>query len=158
MTTYHLAQVNFARLIAPHDDPRLKDFMAQLDPINALAEGAPGFVWRLKSDAGNATDIQISDDPLFIVNYSVWENVEALFDFAYKHPEHVAMFRRRLEFFEKHTDVYLVMWWIPAGTIPTIEQAFERLAHLRKHGATPYAFHFKQRYPQPESEPQPITD
>lgn len=42
--TYHLAQINIGRLIAPIDDPKIAEFVAQLEPINALADEAPGFV------------------------------------------------------------------------------------------------------------------
>src|SRR6266849_5381067 len=81
---YHLAQINIARLIAPLDDPRIVGFVSQLEPINAVADRAPGFVWRLKSESGNATDIAYNDDPFVIVNISVWESVETLREFAYK--------------------------------------------------------------------------
>ena len=80
--TFHLAQINIGRLVAPIDDPRIADFVSQLDPINALAVASPGFVWRLQSAAGNATDIVYNDDPFVIVNMSVWESVETLRDFV----------------------------------------------------------------------------
>ena len=91
---YHLAQINIARLIAPLDDPKLADFVAQLDPVNAGADHAPGFVWRLQSSSGNATDIAYSDDPFVIVNMSVWESIEALHDYAYA-AQHMQAFRDR---------------------------------------------------------------
>src|SRR5438309_742180 len=91
---YHLAQINIARLIAPLDDPKIAEFVAQLEPINALADKAPGFVWRLQSESGNATDIAYSDDPFVIVNMSVWESVEALREFAYN-SNHIKVFRDR---------------------------------------------------------------
>ncbi len=81
---YHLAQINIGRLVAPLDDPKIAKFVAQLGPINALADSASGFVWRLQSESGNATDIAYNDDPFVIVNMSVWESVEALREFAYK--------------------------------------------------------------------------
>jgi hypothetical protein len=91
---HHLAQINIARLIAPIDDPKIAEFVAQLEPINALADEAPGFVWRLQSESGNATDIAYSDDPFIIVNMSVWESIQALRDFAYK-SDHARVFRDR---------------------------------------------------------------
>ncbi len=97
---YHLAQINIGRLVAPLDDPKIAEFVAQLDPVNALADSAPGFVWRLQSDSGNATDIPYSDDPLVIVNMSVWESMEALRDFAYR-SDHIRVFRDRAKWFEK---------------------------------------------------------
>src|SRR5216684_3596979 len=98
--TFHLAQINIARLIAPLDDPKIAEFVAQLDPINALADRAPGFVWRLQSSSGNATDIAYNDDPFVIVNMSVWESIEALHDFAYR-SNHAKVFRDRAKWFEK---------------------------------------------------------
>lgn len=143
--THHLAQINIARLVAPIDDPRLKDFVDQLDTINALGEAAPGFVWRLKDETNNATSIHVYDDPLIIINMSVWESIEALHQFTYA-SDHAQVFRRRKEWFEVFDGMYLVLWWIPVGHIPTPEEGKERLAHLNTHGATPYAFTFKQRF------------
>jgi len=97
---YHLAQINIARLVAPLDDPRIAEFVSLLEPINALADEAPGFVWRLKSESGNATDIAYNDDPFFIVNISVWESIEALRTYAYK-SDHARVFRDRAKWFEK---------------------------------------------------------
>jgi hypothetical protein len=147
--THHLAQVNIARLVAPIDDPRIADFVAQLDEINALADNWPGFVWRLKSDSGNATDLAFNDDPFVIVNMSVWESVEALRDYAYM-SKHVEVFRRRAEWFEKPSKPSYCLWWVPVGHTPTVREARERLEHYQSHGATPQAFWFSQRYPAPE--------
>jgi len=149
MTGYHLAQFNLARAIAPLDDPLLADFMDRLDEVNALAEASPGFVWRLKSDSGNATDIRAYDDPRMLVNMSVWTSVEALFDYVYRN-RHSKMMARRREWFEPMTTPYAVLWWVPAGHRPTVEEAAERLAHLKRHGPTEHAFTFKQRFSVPE--------
>src|SRR5882724_7703780 len=145
---HHIAQLNIARAKAPLDQPLLADFVAQLDAVNALAEASPGFVWRLKSDSGNATDIRAYDDPLMIVNMSVWESIEALFDFAYK-TSHTKVMNRRKEWFESLSGPHMVLWWIPAATIPTVEDAKRRLDHLAAHGPTTTAFTFKVRYPPP---------
>jgi hypothetical protein len=149
--TYHLAQINIGRLIAPLDDPRIAGFVAQLEPINALADKAPGFVWRLQSDSGNATDIAYNDDPLVIVNMSVWESIEALRDFAYK-SNHAKVFRDRAEWFEKMEKPSYCLWWIPVGHVPTVAEGRERLEHYQKHSATPYSFWFSQHFPQPADE------
>ena len=148
MHFHHLAQINIARLIAPLDDPRLADFVAQLDPINALAERSPGFVWRLKSDSGNATDIAYNDDPFVVVNMSVWESVEALKKYVYA-SDHIAPFRDRAKWFEKLGKPHYCLWWIPAGHKPTVAEGRERLEHYQKHGATEYAFWFSQLFPEP---------
>ena len=145
---HHVVQLNIARAKAPLDDPLLADFMAQLDSVNALAEASPGFVWRLKSDSGNATDIRAYDDPLMIVNMSVWESIEALFDFAYR-TSHTKVMNRRKEWFESLPGPHMVLWWIAAGTVPMVGEAKRRLGHLAAHGATPAAFTFKVRFPPP---------
>jgi hypothetical protein len=146
MPTYHLAQLNAAPLIAPMDDPLVAEFVAALDQINALAEGSPGFVWRLKDENGdNAAGIRIDDNPNMLVNVSVWENIDALYAYVYN-SDHGAFFRRRREWFTKWDKPSPVMWWIPAGEHPTITDAMVRVNHMAEHGPTPYAFNFKQRF------------
>jgi hypothetical protein len=141
----HLAQLNVGRLRAPLDDPSIDDFRLNLDPINALADVSPGFVWRLQDDSGNATDIKAFDDDLEIINLTVWESIEALADFTYR-TGHVEFLRRRRDFFETPSQPILCLWWIAEGTIPTIEEALARLEHLRAHGPTPTAFTFRHRF------------
>ena len=140
----HIAQVNIALPRAPLESELLADFVAMLDPINALADSSPGFVWRLQDDHGDATGIRGFGDDRLIVNMSVWESVDALASFAYR-SGHVDVMRRRREWFER-IRTYMTLWWVPAGHIPTVAEAEERLAHLEEHGATPYAFTFKQRF------------
>lgn len=147
--TWHLAQLNIGRLRAPIDDPALADFVANLDPINALADATPGFVWRLQTEEGNATAIRpFADDELMAINMSVWESMEALAEYVYR-SAHTAFLRRRSEWFERLSEVYLVLWWIPAGTLPTVDEAVARLDHLRTYGPTPEAFTFRQPFPHP---------
>jgi Domain of unknown function (DUF3291) len=132
---FHLAQLNIAHLLAPLDSPQLADFVGALDRINTLAEGSAGFVWRLRGTA---------DFPdLGLVNLSVWDSVEALKAFTYL-SDHVEIFRRRAEWFERPTQAHMVLWWIPAGHEPTVEEAAARLRHLREHGPGPLAFTFAQ--------------
>ena len=146
---WHLAQFNIGRLRAEVDDPSVAEFMDNLDPINALAEASPGFVWRLQTDEGNATAIRaFPDDPLMALNLSVWESIEALADFAYR-SAHTGFLRRRAEWFERLGEVYQVLWWIPAGVTPTVDEAIARLDHLRTFGPGPEAFTFRQPFPQP---------
>jgi hypothetical protein len=149
MARYQIAQLNIGRTVAPVDDPRLADFMAWLNDINALAERTPGFVWRLQSSSGNATDIEVNDDPLVIVNLTVWESPDALFEFTYR-TMHKAVFARRLDWFERWEGPSLVMWWQPEGTIPDVPEALRRLELLAQVGPTPEAFTFKQRFPPPD--------
>lgn len=146
--TYHLAQINIGRLVAPVGDPLVQEFVDNLNPINALADGSPGFVWRLQTEEGNATDVQAFDDPTILVNMSVWEDVESLRAYVYK-SDHVNFVRRRKEWFDLFKGVYTVMWWVPAGHIPTTEEAKEKLALLEKHGDSAEAFSFKRPFPPP---------
>ncbi|MGH9009982.1 MAG: DUF3291 domain-containing protein [Acidimicrobiia bacterium] len=147
--TWHLAQLNIGRLRAEVDDPATAEFMANLEPINALAEATPGFVWRLQTDEGNATAIRaFEDDPLMVLNLSVWESIESLADFAYR-SAHTPFLRRRGEWFERLGEAYLVLWWIPAGTVPTVDEALARLDHLRTVDPSPEAFTFRQPFPRP---------
>lgn len=145
---YHLAQINIARLIAPIDDPKISEFVAQLELINALADQAGGFVWRLQSASGNATDLVYNDDPFVVVNMSVWESVEALRDYVYT-SEHRAVFRDRAKWFEKPAKPHYCLWWVPAGHVPTVAEGRERLEHHQLHGATEVSFWFSQRFPAP---------
>ena len=150
---FHLAQINVGRTKAPVDDPLIAGFMEMLDPVNELADNAPGFVWRLQTDEGNATALKPYDDDLIIVNMSVWESLEALSDFVYSGP-HVEVLRRRREWFEHFGAVYQALWWVPAGTIPTVDEAKLRLEHLDAHGPTSHAFTFKQHFaPEPDTLP-----
>ncbi|MCA1691523.1 MAG: DUF3291 domain-containing protein [Actinobacteria bacterium] len=141
----HVAQLNVGRLRAPIDDPIIDDFRTNLDRVNALAEDSPGFVWRLRDESGNATGIQPCDDPLQIINLTVWKSIDALADFTYR-SGHVDLLRRRREFFEAPSQPILCLWWIPGGTIPSVQEAIARLEHLRAHGPTPTAFTFRHRF------------
>jgi hypothetical protein len=148
---YQLAQINISRLIAPIDDPKIAEFVAQLEPVNALADQAPGFIWRLQSAAGNATDITYNDNPFVIVNMSVWDSVETLRDFAYK-SRRIQVFRDRAKWFEKMDKPSYCLWWVPAGHVPTLAEGRQRLEHYQTYGATPHSFWFSQQFPQPTDE------
>ena len=149
MSAHHLAQINVARLLAPIDAPETADFVAELAPVNAQADAAPGFVWRLQTESGDATAVRASDDPLVIVNLTVWESVEALEAFAYREASHLAVLRRRREWFERATEPATALWWVPAGHLPGIEEALDRLATLRAEGPSPTAFTFRERFAAP---------
>lgn len=148
MAGFHLAQCNIARLRAPLDSPQLAGFVAALEPVNQLAESAPGFVWRLQTEEGNATAIRPYDDDMMLVNMSVWESVEALAAFTYD-TAHRDVMRGRRQWFEKPAEAYLVLWWIPAGTRPTVADAKSRLETLRGQGPSPAAFTFRVPFPAP---------
>ncbi|MET8702936.1 DUF3291 domain-containing protein [Kitasatospora sp. NPDC004723] len=142
----HLAQLNIATLSHPLADPRIAPFVELLDPVNTAADGAPGFVWRLVGDgAADATGLRPAGEDV-IVNLSVWESPEALWDFTYR-SGHLEAVRRRREWFERHVQAHLVLWWVPAGHRPGVEEALERLADLRANGPSPRAFTFASAYP-----------
>ena len=149
MSGFHLAQVNIARALAPMDDPMMSEFAKWLDPINAIADSAPGFVWRLQTDQGNATSIRVMDDDMMMINLSAWESIETLHDFVYR-TQHRDVFARRAEWFERLSESYVALWWIRAGDLPTIADAEQRITHLRTHGPTPHAFTLKTHFPAPQ--------
>ncbi|MER6271225.1 DUF3291 domain-containing protein [Streptomyces sp900105755] len=146
----HLAQLNVATLRFPLDDPRMAPFVGMLDTVNAAADDAPGFVWRLVEDgAADATALRPAGEDV-IVNLTVWETREALWGFTYR-SEHLDVMRRRREWFERHVEAHLVLWWVPAGHLPTTGEALERLADLRVHGPSARAFTFAVSYPADEA-------
>jgi hypothetical protein len=150
VTDYHLAQFNIGRLVAPLDTPRLAGFVAGLEEINALAESMPGFVWRHVSEGGTdaTADRPYEDDPEVAINLSVWETPQALWDFAYR-SRHMDFLRQRRDWFSKMDQEHMVLWWVPAGTIPTLAEAMERLALLRANGPGPEAFTFREQHAAP---------
>ncbi|HXU02181.1 MAG TPA: DUF3291 domain-containing protein [Polyangia bacterium] len=154
MAAYDLAQVNIMRLRAPLDSPELAPFVAALDPVNALAEQAPGFVWRLKAADGNSTSLRIFEDDSLIVNMSTWRSLEALTDYAYR-SAHVDIMRRRREFAVPIAEAYIALWWVPRGHQPTIAEAEARLRHLRAHGPTAHAFGVRTPFPAPNATAAP---
>jgi hypothetical protein len=144
----HLAQLNLARLAAPLTDVRLADFVAGLPKINAIADTASGFVWRLVDDEGSdATSLRPFGSDV-IVNLTVWESIETLRAFAFK-SGHLDYLRRRREWFVPFRDVYAVNWWIPVGHRPTADEARRRLDRLRSDGPTVDAFTLRTPFPMP---------
>ncbi|MBT8471552.1 MAG: DUF3291 domain-containing protein [Marinicaulis sp.] len=148
MPAYQLAQINIARLKAPEGDPSNAVFFDNLDRINELAEASPGFVWRLKDESGNATGISAFDDPLVIVNMSVWDSVADLKAFAFN-SAHVEIFKRRAEFFEPMEAPHAVLWWVAAGHYPSLDEAKAKLEHLANLGPRPGAFTFAKPFDPP---------
>ena len=152
--TFELAEINIARLLAPIDSPLLADFVAALDEVNAEADRAPGFVWRLQTEDGNATAIRafewdVADSHGVIVNLTVWTSIEALTAYAFA-GRHVEIMRRRRTWFARAVQATTAMWWVPAGHRPSTDEAEDALRHLRAHGPTPRAFTFRQPFPAPD--------
>jgi hypothetical protein len=154
-SAFHLAQLNIALPKAPFDSPLLDEFMAQLDPVNAIADDSPGFVWRLQTEDGDATAIRPFDDDRIIVNMSVWGSLDDLGTFVYA-TGHLDVLRRRREWFERMPESHQALWWVPAGTLPDVAEATRRLGHLREYGPSPHAFTFREPYPAPDAN-EPIT-
>ncbi|MFD5949425.1 DUF3291 domain-containing protein [Streptomyces collinus] len=151
-TSHELAEVNIARLKAPLDSPQLKDFVDALDPVNADADAADGFVWRLQSDSGNATDVSVFGDSWLILNMSVWRDADSLTAYMYQ-GRHREMLARRREWFERVEEAMVTLWWVPAGHRPTVAEAESRLLHIRTHGPTPYAFTLRTQFPPQGAKP-----
>jgi hypothetical protein len=153
MADHHLAQFNVATLKYPLDDPRSAGFVELLEPLNELADGAPGFVWRLVEDgADDATGLRPAGENV-VVTGSVWETRQALREYVYR-SGHLDALRRRREWFHRHVESHLVLWWIPAGHIPTVDEAMERLTLLRAHGPSPRAFTFREDYTPEDCTPE----
>lgn len=142
MSRYHIAQVNIGRVLAELNDPIMAGFVNRLEQINALADASPGFRWRLIVNDGNATYLRPFGDPHMLLNMSVWESVEQLRHYVYK-TAHVELLRERHAWFEKLAAVYTALWWVPAGHIPSVDEAKRRLVHLEAHGPTEFAFTFQ---------------
>jgi len=143
--TYHIVQANVARGRAPLTDPVMRDFVEQLEYINSVADRAPGFVWRLQTDDGDATAIRVFDDPSMIFNMSVWESVEQLYEFVFR-SDHLGPVKDRRAWFTKMDRPHSVLWWTPAGRLPTVTDAEQKLMLLHERGPSPAAFTFAELF------------
>ncbi|NGN97540.1 DUF3291 domain-containing protein [Grimontia sp. S25] len=139
----HLAELNISIAKANIDDPLLKDFVDNIPSVNSTAESSRGYVWRFKDSYSKVLSYRLFGNPNTLINLSVWESADALKQFMFK-THHVGIMKRRNEWFEKPNSHNFVMWWIPEGHIPSLEEAKERLEHLREHGESEYAFTFRQ--------------
>ena len=156
MAGWQLAQTNVGRLVAAKDDARVAGFFSELDRINALAEASPGFVWRLTGEGNDATDLQPTPDPLFIVNISTWDDADALFAYVYR-TAHTTVMAGRRAWFDRFEGAYQALWWVPAGHRPTVDEALAKLWRLDRYGPSEHAFTFKTRHPAPGTG-GPVTD
>ena len=148
MPEFHLAQLNIAILKEPLDSPVLADFVANLERINALAENSQGYIWRFHTEEGNATGFRPLGENT-IVNMSVWKDLDSLQQYVYR-SAHTEIMSRRKEWFERMSEAFMVLWWIPDDHRPTINEALDKLEHLRQHGPTPNAFTFRNPFPAPD--------
>jgi len=144
MSVFHLAEVNIAKRLASMDDPIMQDFVNNVDRMNAIADASEGFIWRLKDEDKDETAIIFQDDTL-LINMSVWENLESLFNYTYN-SEHIEVLKRKKEWFSKMKIMHMVFWYIPKGYKPTFQDAKSRLDYLNIYGDTPYAFSFKNKF------------
>ncbi len=145
---HHLAQLNITRMRAPLDDPLMERFVAWLEPINALADESPGFIWRLQDDEGNATSIRAFEDDRILVNMSVWESLDAFRAFVFR-SDHARVMSERAQWFEPPDAPTTVLWWVPEGYTPTVDEGKKRLDLLREEGPSENAFRFSQSFPPP---------
>ena len=145
MPEYHVAQLNVAKMTVDIDDPIMKYFVDNLDKVNSIADNSPGFVWRLETEEGDATNLRVFEDNLMLINMSVWESIEELQTFVYD-SFHVDILKRKKEWFSKFDGMHQVLWWVQAGTIPDIEEARARLSYLQEHGESEIAFSFRQSF------------
>ena len=146
--SFHLAQSNIARMRGAIDAPVMAGFVARLEALNALADASPGFIWRYQTDVGDATEVRVFSDELILFNMSVWESIAALENYVYR-SDHVTALQKRAEWFERPARGPLVLWWIPAGHTPAVEEAKERFDTLWRGGPGPSAFNFRERFPPP---------
>lgn len=144
MSALHLAQVNIAKRLAPLDDPIMQDFINNLDKINAIADSSDGFIWRLQDEDKDEAVSVFQDDSL-VINMSVWESLDSLFNYTYN-SGHIEVFKRKKEWFSKMKMMHMAFWYIPEGYEPTFKDAKDRLDYLNTHGDTPYAFSFKSKF------------
>ncbi len=140
-----LAQLNIARIAHPLESKEMQDFVLALNAINLLAETSPGFIWRLKDEANNATSFQMYNDPNLIVNMSIWENLESLRHYVFN-SGHTHYLKRRKEWFIPLEQTGTVLWWIPDNHTPTLTEAQEKLDLLRNQGSSQKAFNFAQAF------------
>jgi hypothetical protein len=158
MAAFELAEVNIALAREALDSPLLSDFMALLDPVNARADRAAGFIWRMQNADGDATGIRgFGGDPKLIINMSVWESLTALREFAYRDQDHLQVMRQRRKWFQR-LEFYMVLWWVPAGHRPSVEEAEERLECLRQNGPTAAAFTFRASFDHPGATEELVDD
>ena len=134
-----LAEANLAWMRYPLDDPRMADMRDEIDRINALGDNSPGFIWRFRTAEGDATDVRVLDDPRVLFNLSIWRSVDDLRHYVYR-TEHAAFLRRRRDWFVRPPKPPLAMWWVPAGTRPTVDEAMQRLERLWREGPSSQAF------------------
>ncbi len=140
--SWHIAQINVARFRVDRSDSVNADFEAALDEVNALAEAAPGFVWRMTGEGE-------SDDPTLTINMTVWESVEQLAAFAYRDHTHRGVMRRKREWFVE-MQAYLALWWVRAGSLPTLAEGKGRLETIGRLGPTAEAFDFRTVFATPD--------
>ena len=147
MSKFHLAQINIGRTLAPLDAPLMKEFTDFLAPVNKLGQDSPGFVWQLKEETGGASSYMKTpfDDDGYIVNMTVWENIESLRGFIFG-TVHSYFLKNRSKWFEKATQIQVVLWWIPVGHIPTLEEAKVKIDLINKNGSSPEAFSFQKLF------------
>lgn len=147
--THYIATSNVARMLAGYEDAAMAGFLERLDPVNAVADASPGFIWRYESGDEESEEVRVFGDKQILFNMSVWESIEALEKFAYQ-SVHLEVLQKKSNWFERPTRTPLVLWWVKAGHVPSVVEAKERFDVLWRDGPTPIAFTFKERFPAPQ--------
>ncbi|KAL7574532.1 hypothetical protein ACA910_015887 [Epithemia clementina (nom. ined.)] len=153
---YLLAHMNYARLVAPLDDPCMSEFNLALDPVNALSRATPGYVWSLDhTTEQDRMDVPLlRSDPLLMPQLSLWESHQGLSHFAFK-SGHAIYLKRKKEWFTSPPAPWSVCWWfLPSNQQPhpTLALAFGKLDQLRANGPAETAFDLKNagKFPRPD--------
>lgn len=142
----HLAQLNVAVMLEPLDTPRMATFTGRLAEVNAAAERAAGFVWRLKDDDGpGATSYRMLGNDMIIVNLSVWQDLASLRAFVYQEAGHRRALAARRQWFEPAVEPMTACWYIDEGHLPSLAEAEGRLLRLRVDGPGADVFAFSAR-------------
>ncbi|GAA0397042.1 DUF3291 domain-containing protein [Cocleimonas flava] len=146
--SYHIAQINIAQAKADKDSEIMSGFISRLDEIHTLADNAPGFIWRLETEDGDDGSVSVFNDPLLLINMSVWRDIDSLRAFVYK-SIHIELLQDRDAWFDKMGEIHQTLWWVPAGHIPTIQEGKDKLDQIREFGPTAEAFTFGKKFPSP---------
>lgn len=145
MADFHLAQINIARARYDLTSPAMHGFVSRLEQVNALADASPGFIWRLQTEDGDATALRVFDDPLLVINMSVWRDIESLKNFVYR-SLHSELYKNRSTWFDRIDSANQALWWLPAGSLPTIDEGKVKLQLVERQGETPAAFTFARQF------------
>jgi len=118
----------------------MAEFIDNLAFVNDLAERSRDLCGAMRMTAGSAIETRpFASDPRMAINLSVW-TASRRSSGLFGRRCNKRFYGRRHEWFERMDERYFVMWWVPAEHRPTVQEAVERLRHLRQHGPSDHAF------------------